>query len=233
MDGKRNNSSKNLIKLTKSSGGEEIMKFICKLPNKDKIRKKEYRHFGFDEKREMANFLGKMFNEESKKLAEKIKSSGIEPCEKWQVNQDYLPALTLLQCYFIFVKAYVESLVGFITLYLQDLSQRGVNVGIVETKNKYENLKKFDVDVDDLKKLNEIRSLCIHSKKEGEFAFAFYKNKNGNLDPCLIALEYNADIPSEKNIYHYSNLTKINATASSIANKFYDYVNNLLNKSWK
>jgi hypothetical protein len=222
--------NKNLIKLSDSYGFGEAAEFIGRLSEGEKYRQ-DYRNFDFDQKKRMVFCLGKMLNPELEKLKEKIISLGIEPSHNWHMNKDYLPAFTLLQAYFIFVKSYVESFVGFITLYLQDLKNRGISVGEISSNNKYKNLEKLDIDQSSLYKLNKIRSLSIHSKEEGNYSFAFRKTDTGELEFCLIEIEYpEGETPIEKEIYYYGDLTKILEAANSISRKFSDYVNKSLGK---
>jgi len=210
---------KKLIKLTDATGVNESIYYLGKLPR----REENYNHYYYDQKKLMVACISNLLLPEIEQLKEKIKSKNFQPSAKFYSSKEHLPVFTLLLAYFIFLKAYLESFTGFITLYLQDMENIGIDVGRIDKKNKYNNLKKFNLDHKNLDKLNQIRNLSIHSKEQGDYSFAFEVTSEDKLEVCLIKVEYPENNPVEKESYSYE-LVEIIETVNDISVEFEKYI---------
>lgn len=217
-----------LIKLTHAMGSTPAHYFFDKLPKKEIFKQENYNHYFFEQKLKMVHCLKQLFEKENDIFKKKVKSKKLKPMQKWHVDKDHIPVLSLLLTYFTFLKAYVESIVGFITLYLRDLQKRGLDTGEIYTRNKYDNLKRFYSN-ENLKRLNDIRNLSVHSHKIGDLSLAYEFMDNAELEICLIHLIFpNDGLPEEKSIWHTLDLNEIIYAAENILPEFKKYVDTLI-----
>lgn len=224
-------TEKNLIKFT-SNFDNTITHLIVKLPKKVGVTQQEYRNCFFEINKRELNYLADLFNKEIKELIEDVNLKNLPPSEKWHAHSESIKAQTLLQAYFIFLRTYIENIINFITLYLQDLENRGVLVGKVGKGNKdrYENLKRLDVEQGNLDMVMRVRNAKVHGNSM-QYSLAFEKIDNKH-EVALVGVEYkDLKPPYEKDILYYKDMEIAFNTVKSIIPLFSSYVDNLLKDS--